>query len=55
MEKYGTYSVYKDLESGEIIRIQPGQNLEKSAKLANLQELDHDPEDETSETVHKPR
>ncbi len=55
MEKYGTYSVYKDLESGEIIRIRPDQELEKSAKTSNLQKLEHDPEDENGERVHQPR
>lgn len=57
MEKYGTYQVYKNLESGEIVRIRPGQELEKisSSKKETLEELNFDPEDENGAGVHQPR
>lgn len=46
MEKYGTYRVYEDEETGKIIRKAfTGEEQEKLAEKENLKELEEDPQD----------
>ena len=49
IEKYGTYDVYKNVQTGEIKRVPAGQELEDELEktgeaLADWEALDHDPE-----------
>lgn len=45
MEKYGTYEVYKNTKTGELLRIPHGQEgIEKRADANDWVKLDHDPE-----------
>jgi hypothetical protein len=45
MEKYATYRVFKNEKTGEIIRVKPGDSLEKVAKdMSDFKELQSDPE-----------
>lgn len=52
MEKYGTYDVFKDEETGEIVRepFIPGKEKKASAK-DNLKKLKTDPQDEATDKV----
>jgi len=46
MEKYATYEVFKDAETGEISRVPYSGKLEKKASVnPNLKKLEEDPED----------
>lgn len=46
MEKYSTYHVYKNKETGEIVRkvFEEAEELEKYASSEKWEELDEDPE-----------
>lgn len=49
MEKYGTYRVFKNSETGEVIRKPldlPKDDLEKLASSSQWVELEEDPQDE---------
>jgi len=48
MEKYGTYLIFKNTQTGEIKRLPVGTKLDdlvKTAEANDWVELDHDPEE----------
>jgi len=49
MEKYGTYRVYKNTRTGELLRVPVGNDhppdFEKQASEGKWEELDKDPEE----------
>ena len=45
MEKYSTYDVYKNKNTGEILRVSFSESLEKKAEdMSQWEKLDEDPE-----------
>ena len=46
MEKYGTYRVFKDKDTGKIIRVpHDSPDMEKTAENSNLIELKEEPDE----------
>lgn len=47
MEKYSTYDVYRHKETGKILRVALGEELEKRAEdTSEWEKLEEDPKDE---------